>query len=278
MDADHAARAPEEQQPSYPGVTLFGRRPSRRLPSSAAFRQYCTSSSTSSLASEIGLPWSSVSVCASGSRRDSTTSATRCSAPARSNGVRRAHASAARFAAPIASCASSRSPCATLADRLARRGRVGGERLACERARPTPVRRTSSLQTPRGLSSSDDDPHQVADRDDPHRLVALEPGQMPEAAVDHHGGRLARRLRDLDRLGIARHPRGDVRPSTPPVATARSTSRSVRIPETWSFGARARPPTPRSHIRSAASARGVVGSTTSKFRDITPPRLSSQST
>ena len=39
-----------------PGEIEFGRRPSSRLPSSAALRQYCTSSSTSSRASLTGLP------------------------------------------------------------------------------------------------------------------------------------------------------------------------------------------------------------------------------
>ena len=45
-----------------PLETEFGMRPSRRLPSSAAFRQYWTSSSTSSRDSASGLPWSRVSV------------------------------------------------------------------------------------------------------------------------------------------------------------------------------------------------------------------------
>ena len=62
-------------------------------------------------------------------------------------------------------------------------------------------------------------------------------------------------------------------PSTPPVATARRTSRSVRIPDTCSFEITSAAPTPRSHIFSAALSSGVVGSTVSKLRDITSPTV-----
>ncbi len=108
----------------------LGTRPSRRLPSSAALRQYAISSSTSSRDSEIGLPWSSVSVCARLSRRRSTSSATRCSAAARSNAPARAQASAARFAARDRALRVVAAALWTISDRLAGRRRLGRERLA----------------------------------------------------------------------------------------------------------------------------------------------------
>ena len=98
-----------------PGENEFGSSPPSRFASSAAMCQYSTSSSTSSYASaRSGLPWSTVSVRASSSRRDSITSATATIFAARSNAVRRAHASAAARAASIACRASSRSPCGTV--------------------------------------------------------------------------------------------------------------------------------------------------------------------
>ena len=79
-----------------PGENELGSSPPSRLASSAAIRQYSTSSSTSSNASaRSGLPWSSVSVRASSSRRDSMMSPTACIFAARSNAVSRAQPSAA---------------------------------------------------------------------------------------------------------------------------------------------------------------------------------------
>ncbi len=99
-----------------PGENEFGSSPPRRLASSAAIRQYSISSSTSPNASaRSGLPWSSVSVRARPSRRDSIRSPTACILAARSNAVSRAQPSAAPRAASIARCASPRSPCGTVA-------------------------------------------------------------------------------------------------------------------------------------------------------------------
>ena len=99
-----------------PGENEFGSSPPRRLASSAAIRQYSTSSATSSNASaRSGLPWSSVSVRASSSRRASIRSPIACILAARSNAVSRAQPSAAPRAASIARLASPRSPCGTVA-------------------------------------------------------------------------------------------------------------------------------------------------------------------
>src|SRR3954453_8069175 len=58
----------------------------------------------------------------------------------------------------------------------------------------------------------DDDAHEVADGDDPDGdAAAIEHGQVAKAAVDHHRGCLAGRLGGVDRLGVACHPRCDVR-------------------------------------------------------------------
>ena len=97
-----------------PGAALSGIRPSRRLASSAAMRKNSISSPTSTSASALsGLPWSSVQMRASSSRRRSQASATRWMSAARSNPVRPAHAWKAAFAAAIARRASSRLPSAT---------------------------------------------------------------------------------------------------------------------------------------------------------------------
>src|SRR5436190_19670894 len=58
-------------------------------------------------------------------------------------------------------------------------------------------------------------------------------------------------------------------PSTPPVATARSTSRSVRIPDSRSPLRTSAAPTPRPCIWAAASVRGSVASTARSVVDIT---------
>src|SRR5436190_5117491 len=58
-------------------------------------------------------------------------------------------------------------------------------------------------------------------------------------------------------------------PSTPPVATARSTSRSVRIPDNRSPLRTRAAPTPRPCIWAAASVRGSVASTVRSVVDIT---------
>src|SRR5581483_4100472 len=60
-------------------------------------------------------------------------------------------------------------------------------------------------------------------------------------------------------------------PSTPPCATARRTSRSVRIPDTASPVSTRIAPTPRSVMRSAAACSGVIDSTVSSLLDITSP-------
>ena len=86
-----------------PGENEFGSSPPRRFASSAAIRQYSTSSATSSNASaRRGLPWSSVSVRARSSRRASIRSPIACILAARSNAVSRAQPSAAPRAASIA--------------------------------------------------------------------------------------------------------------------------------------------------------------------------------
>src|SRR2546421_7165172 len=62
-------------------------------------------------------------------------------------------------------------------------------------------------------------------------------------------------------------------PSTPPVATARSTSRSVRIPESRSPFMTSAAPTPRESICAAASVSVAVASTVRSVVDITSPTV-----
>src|SRR5215469_7722194 len=62
-------------------------------------------------------------------------------------------------------------------------------------------------------------------------------------------------------------------PSTPPVATARNTSRSVRIPERRSPFMTSTAPTPRASIWAAAAVSDSVASTVSRVVDITSPTV-----
>jgi hypothetical protein len=52
---------------------------------------------------------------------------------------------------------------------------------------------------------------QVADRDDAHEIVALDHGQMAEAAVEHQDDRVLGRVVGADRLRMGRHAVGDAR-------------------------------------------------------------------
>src|SRR5262249_57349370 len=53
-------------------------------------------------------------------------------------------------------------------------------------------------------------PDQVADRQDADELSAVLDRQVAEAAVNHHGGGVTRRVGRLDRLRMSRHQRFDV--------------------------------------------------------------------
>src|SRR6476469_8046834 len=189
-------------------VTAFASRPSSRLPSSAAFRQYWTSSSTSSLDSASGFPWSSVNVCTRLSRRRSTSSATRCSAAARSNALRRAQPVAASFAAAIARRASSRPPRWTVPIVSPVAGDSASNVSPDSAVVHSPAMNKSC---PAGRLVVDHDAHQVADRDDSDRRVAFEHREVPEAAVEHDRRRMSGAFGRLDGLRIVGHPRADLR-------------------------------------------------------------------
>src|SRR5215472_15135631 len=62
-------------------------------------------------------------------------------------------------------------------------------------------------------------------------------------------------------------------PSTPPVATARSTSRSVRMPERRSPFMTSTAPTPRASIWAAAAVSNSVAPTVNRVVDITSPTV-----
>src|SRR4029079_7775123 len=103
----------------------------------------------------------------------SISSATRCSAAARSNAVSAAQPPAARFAAPMASRASSRPPCGTSPIVSP----VAGDSAANVSPEREVVHAPSRNITPLDATGAlvvDDDPHQIADRDDPDGLVSLE--------------------------------------------------------------------------------------------------------
>ena len=141
-DADHAARHAAAKtlacwRPPRPACW-----PSSRLPSAAAILKYSMTSSTSTYASACsGLPWSSVSICASASRAalDHVGDRGAASPRARSAVSRGPAVGRAARRRRCARRASSRSPCDDRAERLARR-------RAAWPQRPDP--RSASNQSP----------------------------------------------------------------------------------------------------------------------------------
>src|SRR5690348_4633404 len=120
---------------------------------------------------------------------------------ARSNAVSRAQPLAASFAAAIACCASAREPCGTspICSPVAGESATNvAPPSAAPHAPPTNIPCVATLDATRA-HVLEHDPHQIPDRDDPAWTAILEHRQMPEPAVDHHDGRLLRRLVRVDR-------------------------------------------------------------------------------
>src|SRR3954454_17131752 len=109
----------------------------------------------------------------------------RCMTAARSKAVVRAQASAARFAAPIASWASARSPCGT-APIVSPVAGESASNVSPDSALVHAPSMSILLDATRALVVHDD-AHQIPDRDDADGDVPVEHGQVTEAAVDHHG-------------------------------------------------------------------------------------------
>ena len=154
--ADHAARPAEEQHllAGRDRVRKAALEPLRRPRPRCASRGRAPRPRRATRA--IGLPWSSVSVRASSvaPRLDRVGDAVHRGC-ALERGRAAPSASAARFAAAMRELRVVPVALRNLADRLARRGRFGRERLARKRGRPPRRRRTSQVATtPRGLSSS----------------------------------------------------------------------------------------------------------------------------
>ena len=166
-------RGRRRRRTRLPEEVELGRRPSSRFASSAAPRQYWTSSSTSSRDSASGFPWSSVSVWTRPSWRRSTWSATRCIAAARSNALARAQSPAARFAAPIARRASSRPPCWTAPIVSPVAGDSASNVSPDSAVVHSPAMNNSGSA---GRFVVDHDAHEVTDREDPDRRAAVDHG------------------------------------------------------------------------------------------------------
>ena len=126
--------------------------------------------------------------------------------------LRRAQPSAARFAAAIARRASSRPPFWTAPIFSPVAGDSASNVSPDSATAHSPV---DEHQAPARRLVVERHAHEVADRHDPERRTGVvHDRQVAEAAVDHHRRRVPGRVVRPDRLGVGRHPRGDV--ASPP--------------------------------------------------------------